>query len=49
MKCCALAGNAKTWQTGFLKRVRDFAQIKYEGKITGEVAKVALGPMDVDR
>jgi holliday junction DNA helicase RuvB len=33
----------------FLKRVRDFAQIKYEGKITGEVAKVALDLMDVDR
>ena len=32
-----------------LKRVRDFAQVKYDGIITGEVAKTALDLMDVDR
>lgn len=32
-----------------LKRVRDFAQIKYDGVITGEVAKTALDLMEVDR
>lgn len=32
-----------------LKRVRDFAQIKYDGAITEEVAKVALDLMDVDK
>ncbi|NLL75990.1 MAG: Holliday junction branch migration DNA helicase RuvB [Clostridiales bacterium] len=32
-----------------LKRVRDFAQIKYDGVITGEVARTALDLMDVDR
>ena len=32
-----------------LKRVRDFAQVKYDGKITEKVAKVALDIMDVDR
>jgi Holliday junction DNA helicase RuvB len=32
----------------FLKRVRDFAQVKYEGKITKEVAQDALGKMEVD-
>lgn len=32
-----------------LKRVRDFAQVKYDGKITLEVAKTALDLMDVDR
>ena len=32
-----------------LKRVRDFAQVKYEGVITEEVAKVALDIMDVDK
>lgn len=32
-----------------LKRVRDFAQIKYDGVITEEVAKTALDLMDVDR
>lgn len=31
-----------------LKRVRDFAQVKYDGKITEEVAKTALDLMDVD-
>ncbi|MDD3367513.1 MAG: Holliday junction branch migration DNA helicase RuvB [Lachnospiraceae bacterium] len=33
----------------FLKRVRDFAQVKYDGVITEEVARVALDLMDVDR
>ncbi|MGN0308710.1 MAG: Holliday junction branch migration DNA helicase RuvB [Lachnospiraceae bacterium] len=32
-----------------LKRVRDFAQVKYDGVITGEVAAVALDILDVDR
>lgn len=32
-----------------LKRVRDFAQIKYDGIITEGVAKTALDLMDVDR
>lgn len=32
-----------------LKRVRDFAQIKYEGKITGEVADFALNLLEVDK
>ena len=31
-----------------LKRVRDFAQVKYDGIITEEVAKIALDLMDVD-
>lgn len=32
-----------------LKRVRDFAQVKYEGIITRNVAETALDLMDVDR
>lgn len=32
-----------------LKRVRDFAQVKYEGKITGEVASFALDLLEVDK
>lgn len=32
-----------------LRRVRDFAQIKYEGDITEEVAKFALDLLDVDK
>ncbi len=32
-----------------LKRVRDFAQVKYDGVITQEVAKTALDLMDVDK
>ncbi len=32
-----------------LKRVRDFAQVKYDGIITEEVARVALDIMDVDK
>ncbi len=32
-----------------LKRVRDFAQVKYDGVITEEVAKIALDLMDVDK
>ncbi len=31
-----------------LKRVRDFAQVRYDGVITEEVAKTALNLMDVD-
>ncbi len=33
----------------FLKRVRDFAQIKYDGNITKEVADFALDLLDVDK
>lgn len=32
-----------------LKRVRDFAQVKYDGKITSEVAKQALDKLEVDK
>lgn len=32
-----------------LKRVRDFAQVKYDGRITEEIARVALDLMDVDK
>ena len=32
-----------------LKRVRDFAEVKYDGRITGEVADYALNLLDVDR
>ncbi len=32
-----------------LKRVRDFAQVKYEGKITKEIADFALDLLEVDR
>lgn len=32
-----------------LKRVRDFAEVRFDGKITGEVAKNALDLMDVDK
>jgi len=32
-----------------LKRVRDFAQVKYDGRITCEVADYALNLLDVDR
>lgn len=32
-----------------LKRVRDFAQVMYDGKITEEVARTALDLMDVDK
>ena len=32
-----------------LKRVRDFAQVKYEGVITKEVACAALDTLDVDK
>ena len=33
----------------FLKRVRDFAQVKFDGEITEEVASVALDLLEVDR
>lgn len=32
-----------------LKRVRDFAQVQYDGSITGEVADAALDILEVDR
>ena len=32
-----------------LKRVRDFAQVKYNGVITEEVANIALDLLDVDK
>ena len=32
-----------------MKRVRDFAQVKYNGVITEEVANIALDILDVDK
>lgn len=32
-----------------LKRVRDFAEVRYNGEITGDVARIALDLMDVDK
>lgn len=32
-----------------LKRVRDFAQVRYEGRITGEIACLALDLLEVDK
>ena len=32
-----------------LKRVRDFAQVRYDGRISGEVARTALDLMEVER
>lgn len=32
-----------------LKRVRDFAQVRYDGRITEDVARTALDLMDIDR
>lgn len=32
-----------------LKRVRDFAEVRYDGRITAEVAKTALDLLDVDK
>ena len=32
-----------------LKRVRDFAQVKYDGVITGQVAKDSLDILEVDK
>lgn len=32
-----------------LKRVRDFAEVRFDGNITGDVAKTALDLMDVDK
>lgn len=32
-----------------LKRVRDFAEVRYDGKITADVAKTALDLLDVDK
>lgn len=32
-----------------LKRVRDFAQVRYNGVITGEVARFALDLLEVDK
>ena len=32
-----------------LNRVRDFAQVRYDGRISGEVARTALDLMEVDR
>jgi Holliday junction DNA helicase RuvB len=31
-----------------LKRVRDFAQVRYDGKITGEIARITLDILSVD-
>ena len=32
-----------------LKRVRDFAQIKGDGRITGKIARIALDALEVDK
>ncbi|MBQ3038824.1 MAG: Holliday junction branch migration DNA helicase RuvB [Clostridia bacterium] len=32
----------------FLKRVRDFAEVRFDGNITAEIAKLALSSMEVD-
>ena len=32
-----------------LKRVRDFAQVRYAGVITEEVGKICLGFTDIDK
>ena len=32
-----------------LKRVRDYAQVRYEGRITAEIASEALDLLEVDR
>lgn len=32
-----------------LKRVRDFAQVRYDGVITEEVARFALDLLDIDK
>ena len=32
----------------FLKRIRDFAQVRFDGRITAKVAKEALDLMEVD-
>ena len=32
-----------------LKRVRDYAQVRYEGKITAQIASEALDLLEVDR
>ena len=32
-----------------LKRVRDFAEVRFDGKITGDVARTALDLLDVDK
>ena len=32
-----------------LKRVRDFAEVEFDGRITGEVANIALDRLDVDK
>ena len=36
-------------QIVFLKRVRDFAQVRYDGYITEDVANYALDLLDVDK
>ena len=42
-------GERRGWPTVCLKRVRDFAQVKYDGVITEEVAKFALDLLEVDK
>ena len=41
-------GDSETCQSS-VKRVRDFAQVKYNGYITEEVADYALDLLDVDK
>ena len=45
----AVPGEHRAWQSRILKRVRDFAQVKYDGRITKEVASFALDLLEVDR
>ena len=47
--CETFQGDAETLQIVFLKRVRDFAQVKYDGYITEDVANYALDLLDVDK
>ena len=42
-------GGLRRLANRLLKRVRDFAQVKYDGYITEEVADYALDLLDVDK
>ena len=45
----AVPGELPSLANRLLKRVRDFAQVKYDGRITREVTDFALDIMDVDK
>ena len=45
----AVPGGTPRLANRILKRVRDFAQVKYDGRITKEVASFALDLLEVDR